>query len=167
MKFRLAFPCRKIPVPVLAALLAKFLIASGPAQSSTNTLFQYAAFYNLDLDFSPGQPMVFNGKVHVNGTFWMYPQNTATFNDTVEATIIVTNKDNPNDQQNLTTNINNFEAQLATEQKQLTQQFSQVNASLQAYPLLLQQVTETLATMGGTTGSGGTTSSSPTLTSGL
>jgi len=74
---------------------------------------------------------------------------------------------NKTEQQSLTTNINNFEDQLAAEQKQLTQQFSQVNASLQEYPLLLQQVTETLATMDGSTGSSGTGSSSPTLTSGL
>ena len=64
-------------------------------------VFQYGAFYNLDLDYSPGQPMTMNGKVHCNGIIWMYPQATATFNDTVESTIIVTNKDNPNDQQNL------------------------------------------------------------------
>ena len=43
-------------------------------------------------------------------------------------------------------------------------QFSRVNASLQAYPLLLQQVTETLAALdsGSITGS-----SHPILTSGL
>jgi hypothetical protein len=64
-------------------------------------VFQYGAFYNMDLDFSPGQPLTMNGKVHCNGTIWMYPQATATFNDAVEATVIVTNKDNPNDQQNL------------------------------------------------------------------
>lgn len=64
-------------------------------------VFQYGAFYNLDLDYSPGQAMTMNGKVHCNGTIWMYPQATATFNDVVEATITVTNKDNPNDQQTL------------------------------------------------------------------
>jgi len=64
-------------------------------------VFQFGAFYNLDLDFSPGQAITMNGKVHVNGTLWMCPQATATFNDTVEATGVVTNRDNPNDQQNL------------------------------------------------------------------
>jgi len=68
-------------------------------------------------------------------------------------------------QQSVADNINNFETQLTAQQNQLTKQLSQVNATLQSYPLLLQQVTETLATMG----SGSTTSSSshPTLTSGL
>ena len=67
-------------------------------------------------------------------------------------------------QQNLADSINNFERQLADQQKQLTMQFSQVNASLQAYPLLLQQVTETLASMNVDTSGG---SSHPTKTSGL
>jgi flagellar hook-associated protein 2 len=72
---------------------------------------------------------------------------------------------NKTGQRTLADNINNFEAQLATQQKQLTTEFSQVNASLQSYPLLLQQVTETLATMNMSNNSTGT--SHPTLTSGL
>jgi flagellar hook-associated protein 2 len=73
---------------------------------------------------------------------------------------------NKTQQQNLADNINNFERQLTAQQQQLTQQFSRVNASLQSYPLLLQQVTETLATMNlSSSGIGG--SSHPTKTSGL
>jgi len=72
---------------------------------------------------------------------------------------------NKTGQQNLADTINNFQLQLTAEQTQLTQELSQVNASLQSYPLLLQQVTETLATMGSSSNSG--SSSSPTLTSGL
>jgi flagellar hook-associated protein 2 len=73
-------------------------------------------------------------------------------------------------QQNLTRSINDFQDQLAAEQKQLTNVFAQVNATLQAYPLLLQQVTETLgslptSTVSGVSGSSGI--SHPTLTSGL
>jgi flagellar hook-associated protein 2 len=69
-------------------------------------------------------------------------------------------------QQDLTTNINNFETQLTAQQTQLTAEFDQVNASLEAYPLLLQQTTETLATLG-TSSTGSTGIGSPTLTSGL
>ncbi len=73
---------------------------------------------------------------------------------------------NKTQQRNLADNLNNFETQLTAQQQQLTQQLSQVNASLQSYPLLLQQVTEALATMG--SGSSSSTGSSlPTLTSGL
>ena len=71
-------------------------------------------------------------------------------------------------QQGLTTNITNFETQLNNEQTALTQQYDAVSASLQAYPLLLQEVTETLGTLGsGTSSSGALISSEPTLTSGL
>jgi hypothetical protein len=65
-------------------------------------VFQFGAFYNMDMDLSNGKPMTMNGKTFVNGNIWMYPQNTMTFNDTVSATLLVTNHDDPSDQQNLT-----------------------------------------------------------------
>ncbi len=85
--------------------------------------------------------------------------------DPTEGLLNVDLAQNKTQQQNLTDSINNFEDQLTAEQTQLVAEFSQVNASLQAYPLLLQQVTETLATMG--SGSSDSGSSHPTLTSGL
>ena len=66
--------------------------------------------------------------------------------------------------QNLTDNISNFQTQLTAEQAQLTQQYSAVNASLQAYPLLLQQITATLGSLGAI---GAAANSNPTLISGL
>ena len=72
---------------------------------------------------------------------------------------------NAAEQQDLTHTITNFETQLTAEQTALTTQFDRVNASLQAYPLLLEQITATLGTLG--SGGSSTTSSSPTLTSGL
>ncbi|MGD0570045.1 MAG: flagellar filament capping protein FliD [Candidatus Sulfotelmatobacter sp.] len=75
---------------------------------------------------------------------------------------------NEAEQADLTTTISNFEAQLATESTALTSEYDAVNASLQQYPLLLQEVTETLGTLGsGTSSSGALISSEPTLTSGL
>jgi flagellar hook-associated protein 2 len=76
---------------------------------------------------------------------------------------------NQAEQQDLTNSINNFETQLSNEQTQLTTEFDQVNATLQAYPLLLQQTTEVLATLGSGSTSSNETSSilAPTLTSGL
>jgi flagellar hook-associated protein 2 len=68
----------------------------------------------------------------------------------------------------LTTTITNFENQLTTETTALTSQYDAVNASLQAYPLLLQLVTETLGSIGSSGSTSGTVSAStPTLTSGL
>jgi flagellar hook-associated protein 2 len=70
----------------------------------------------------------------------------------------------------VTDSINNFQDQLSAEQASLTTEFAQVNATLQAYPLLLQQVTETLGSLPSTdiNGSGSATGiSQPTLTSEL
>jgi hypothetical protein len=78
-------------------------------------VFQFGVFYNLDLDFSPGQPLTMNGKVHCNGTIWMCPQALATFNDVVEASMVVTNTDNPNDQQNLSFSSGNLSYVLANQ----------------------------------------------------
>lgn len=75
---------------------------------------------------------------------------------------------NAAEQQDLTTTINNFEVQLTAQSAQLTTQYDAVNASLQAYPILLQEVTETLGTLGqGTSSSGSLIASGPTLTQGL
>jgi len=75
---------------------------------------------------------------------------------------------NQAEQADLTTTITNFQTQLTTETTALTSQYDAINASLQQYPLLLQEVTETLGTLGsGTSSSGSLVSSEPTLTSGL
>jgi flagellar hook-associated protein 2 len=68
-------------------------------------------------------------------------------------------------QQALTKSISDFQLQLTAQQQQLTKQFNQVNANLQAYPLLLQQVTEIIGSLGGQSGSGST--ATPILTKGL
>jgi flagellar hook-associated protein 2 len=65
---------------------------------------------------------------------------------------------------NLTDNIANFQLQLGSQQQILTQEYSRVNASLQAYPLLLQQITATLGSLGAV---GSAANSNPTLVSGL
>jgi flagellar hook-associated protein 2 len=75
---------------------------------------------------------------------------------------------NQAEQSDLTTTINNFESQIALQTTQLTSEYDSVDASLQSYPLLLQEITETLGTLGsGTSASGSLISSEPTLTSGL
>jgi len=70
--------------------------------------------------------------------------------------------------QDLTNSINDLETQLAAQTTALTTEYDKVNSTLQAYPLLLQEITETLGTLGsGTSASGALVSSYPTLTSGL
>jgi hypothetical protein len=78
------------------------------SQLASIPVFQFGVFYNLDLDIGNGQPMTMNGKVHCNGTIWMCPMALMTFNDIVEASVIVTNLDNPSDQQNHTFSLSNL-----------------------------------------------------------
>lgn len=77
----------------------------------------------------------------------LFHTDLTNLTDPTEGLLNVDLAQNKTQQQNLTDSINNFEDQLRTQQTSLLQEFSRVNASLQAYPLLLQQVTETLATM--------------------
>jgi flagellar hook-associated protein 2 len=87
--------------------------------------------------------------------------------DPTEGVLNVDLAQNTAEQADLTTSINNFQTQLTAQQSALTLEYAAVNASLQAYPLLLQQVTETLGTLGSGGSSSNSGSSSPTLTSGL
>ncbi|MGO9126668.1 MAG: flagellar filament capping protein FliD [Terriglobales bacterium] len=74
---------------------------------------------------------------------------------------------NQAEQADLTTTITNFQTQLTAETTALTSQYDAVNASLQAYPLLLQEITETLGSLSASSTSDTTTALNPTLTSGL
>lgn len=74
--------------------------------------------------------------------------------DATEGLLNVDLAQNKTQQDNLADAISNFQDQLAAQQKALMNQFSLVNASLQAYPLLLQQVTQTLATLDAGFGTG-------------
>jgi len=67
--------------------------------------------------------------------------------DSTQGLISVDLAQNKAQQNDLADTIANFQDRLAAQQQALTKQFSLVNATLQAYPLLLQQVTETLASM--------------------
>ncbi|MGH7942590.1 MAG: hypothetical protein ACREFR_16125, partial [Limisphaerales bacterium] len=48
-------------------------------------VFQFAIFYNLDLDMSPGSSMTVNGNTFCNENIWCYPEGQMTFNGSVEA----------------------------------------------------------------------------------
>ena len=47
--------------------------------------FQFAIFYNVDLDMSPGAAMTISGATFCNGNIWCYPGGQMTFDGTVQA----------------------------------------------------------------------------------
>lgn len=74
---------RRFLLPYTAYAKQELYIAAIP-------LFQYAIFYNLDLEFGPGADMIIEGPVHANGDFIARNQdsksNTVQFKDRVTAT---------------------------------------------------------------------------------
>jgi len=67
----------------MAALLLALFIQSAAAQSS-NYVFQFAIFYNLNMEIAPGQPMVVSGPVFCNANIWEGSQ-FLDFSSTVSA----------------------------------------------------------------------------------
>jgi hypothetical protein len=52
-------------------------------QAASIPVFQFAIFYNVDLDMAPGQAMTIGGKTFSNGNIWFDSGAQVTFNDTV------------------------------------------------------------------------------------
>ena len=75
---------------------------------------------------------------------------------------------NQSQQTDLTKEINNFETQLTAQAAYLTQEFSQVNATLEEYPFLLESVNAALGSLNSSSSTTGstTTSSNTTPTAG-
>ena len=61
---------------------------------------QYAIFYDMDMEISPGQDMTVNGKTYVMGKIWASPGGHLIFGDTVQCTGNYTHgRDHANDPQ--------------------------------------------------------------------
>jgi hypothetical protein len=54
-------------------------------QVATIPIFQFAIFYNLDLEINPGAAMTVTGPVHCNAQTYLQPQTTLTFRSDVTA----------------------------------------------------------------------------------
>jgi hypothetical protein len=62
-------------------------------EMATIPLFQFAIFYNMDLEINPGAAMTVNGPVHANTNIYLQPQATLTFqSDVTSAGYIIQNK---------------------------------------------------------------------------
>lgn len=66
-------------------------------------IFQFAIFYNMDLEINPGAPFTINGHVHSNNNIWATGSSSGsplTFASNVDASGTVSNRPSPNDPQN-------------------------------------------------------------------
>jgi hypothetical protein len=74
-------------------------------------LFQYAIFYNMDLEINPGTAMTVNGRVHSNHNLYATGSSSGsplTFGSSVEAALMATNHASPLDPQNQSRNGNDI-----------------------------------------------------------
>jgi len=99
------------------------------------------------MDANPSAFLSFFQNATSTGFANAFHADLTNLTDPTEGLINVDLAQNKQQQQNVSDSISNFGLQLTAQQTQLTQQFSRVNASLQAYPLLLAQITQILATM--------------------
>jgi alpha-tubulin suppressor-like RCC1 family protein len=85
---------RALAFCLMAGLLPALFVPSAVAQSSTNTpIFQFAIFYNMDLEIDPGSAMTILGAVWSNGGIWT-GSTLLTLANTVSAVGIATNTAN-------------------------------------------------------------------------
>lgn len=66
-------------------------------ETATIPLFQFAIFYNIDLEINPGPVMTVTGPVHSNQKIYLQPQNVLTFRDDVTAAGEIFNTKKPGD----------------------------------------------------------------------
>jgi len=140
------------------------------ANDGTLTLGLNAQGQSFDQVLAANPSAVQNFFQNASGTGFANSFNTDLSNltDPTSGPLNAELAENTAENQDLTNSITNLQTQLTAQTTALTSQFDSVNASLQAYPLLLQEITETLGTLGsGTSASGSLISSEPTLTSGL
>jgi flagellar capping protein FliD len=102
-----------------------------------------------------------------NSTGFADNLNTALSNlaDPVTGIVNADLAENQGEQTAITNEITNFQTQLAAQKIQLDQELSQVNANLEEYPFLLNEVTAELGSLtpgGSTTGATPSTNTTPT-----
>jgi len=153
------------------------LAALGISTNSDGTLTVNQSPIDTPTAYSPGFPDVLAG--NLSGVLNFFQNSSSTgFADNFNADLTkltdpsegILNQDlasNQSQQNDVTTEITNFQTQLAAQKVQLDQEFDAVNTSLEEYPFTLYEVTAALGslTVGGTT-TGTTPSTNTTPTAG-
>lgn len=100
------------PYDVSATVQQKFALAAIP-------VFQFAVFYNLNLEFDPGQPLSLSGPVFSNEGIWARGQ--ATYDSSISAVgTVTTNSTDPFASNKTDSNGSTFDAGITTNVNSLT-----------------------------------------------
>ncbi|MGD0414189.1 MAG: flagellar filament capping protein FliD [Terriglobales bacterium] len=137
------------------------LAALGITENNDGTLTVDST--TLSSALTSNQAAVQNFFTNSNSTGFADNLNSDLTNLTDPATGIL-NEDlasNQSQQNDLTTEITNFQTQLAAQTAQLDQVFDQVNASLEEYPFTLQEITAALGSLSSLTTGGTDTTTTP------
>jgi flagellar hook-associated protein 2 len=81
-----------------------------------------------------------------------FAQDLTSLTDPTHGVLNLDLTQHSSEQKALTDQINDFEAQLAVRQQQLTTQYSQVDAELRQFPMIMQQITSQLASLSSSSG---------------
>jgi flagellar hook-associated protein 2 len=146
------------PTSVSSGLTSLASIGISMNQDGTLTLNETPI--DTPTEYTPGFTDVLNTNLNALQNFFTNASSTG-FADNLNADLThltdpstgVLNEDlasNQSAQTDLTSEITNFQTQMAAQKIQLDTQFSQVNANLEEYPFLLQEVTEELGSMSST-----------------
>jgi flagellar hook-associated protein 2 len=98
---------------------------------------------------NPGAVQSFFQNINGTGFASNFNNDLANVNDPIDGLLNVDIAGNKSQQQALTTQITNLQDRLTAQQNQLTLQYAQVNATLEAFPSLLLQVTAEIAALNG------------------
>ncbi len=152
------------------------LASLGINMNDDGTLTVDSTQLNNILASNPGQFQNFFQNTSLTGFANNFNNDLTNLTDPVNGVLNQELAQNTSQQQGLTSEINDFQSQLAVQQQALTNEYSAVNASLEEYPLLLQEVSMELggasSNVSNSSNSGPaqptplTTSSSATSTSG-
>ncbi len=113
---------------------------------------------------NPGAVQSFFQNVSSTGFANNLNTSLAALNDATNGIVNVDIAGNTAQQNSLTTQITNLQDRLLARQKQLTRQYDQLNATLEAFPSLLQEVTAEINALNGNTSNPFTSFTSPNTT---
>ena len=111
---------------------------------------------------NPGAFQNFFQNVASTGFANNFSSDLTNLTDPVNGLLNIDVAENTTQQQALATQISNLQDRLSTQEQALTLEYAQVNATLEAYPVLLQEVTAQLDALNGLTSSTSSSSTSST-----
>jgi flagellar hook-associated protein 2 len=116
------------------------LASLGVNMNNDGTLSVNAGQLSTALTNDPSAVLSFFQNSSLTGFANLFAQDLQSLTDPTAGVIGADLRQNQQQQQNLTTSINDFQDRLSAEQDQLTTQYSQVNALLEQFPFLLQSI---------------------------